>query len=55
MKGWTLNAKATKIITRVVVKAIEAKKPMIVYKSNHNLSVKIMSYLPQMIVTLAST
>ena len=34
----------------LVVKAIEAKKPMRVYKSNHNLSVKIMSYLPQKMV-----
>ena len=42
-------------MTRVVVKTIDAKKSKSVYKSNHNFGVKIMSYLPQKIVTLAYT
>lgn len=44
-----------KVMTRVVVKTIEAKKSKRVYKSNHNLAVKIMSYLPHKMVTLAYT
>ena len=37
--------KNPKVMTRVVVKTIDAK-PKRVYKSNHKLGVKIMSYLP---------
>lgn len=51
----TKNIKVLKILARVVLKAIEAKKSKSVYKSNQNLGVKIMSYLPQKIVTLAYT
>ena len=50
LEGGTKNAKDPKVMARVVVKAIEAKKPKRVYKSNHNLGVKIMSYLPQKMV-----
>ena len=46
LEGGTKNAKKPKAMTRVVVKTIEAKKPKRVYKSNQNLGVKIMSYLP---------
>lgn len=45
LEGGTKNAKNPKVMTRVVVKTIDAK-PKRVYKSNHNLGVKIMSYLP---------
>ena len=44
--------KNPKVMTRVVVKTIEAKKPKRVYKSNHNLGVKIMSYLPHKMVDI---
>ena len=39
-------------MTRVVVKTIEAKKSKSVYKSNQNLGVKIMSYLPHKMVDI---
>lgn len=55
LEGGTKNEKKPKVMTKVVVKTIDAKKPKRVYKSNHNLGVKIMSYLPQKIVTLAYT
>ena len=44
--------KNPKVMTRVVVKTIEAKKPKRVYKSNQNLGGKIMSYLPHKMVDI---
>lgn len=52
LEGGTKNAKTPKVMTRVVVKTIEAKKPKRVYKSNQNLGVKIMSYLPHKMVDI---
>ena len=52
LEGGTKNAKKPKVMTRVVVKTIEAKKSKSVYKSNQNLGVKIMSYLPHKMVDI---
>ena len=43
LEGGTKNAKNPKVMTRVVVKAIEAK-PKRIYISNHNLGVKKVYY-----------
>lgn len=42
----TKNAKPASVIAKVTMRALEDKNPRIIYRSNHNMGMKILSAMP---------